>query len=325
MKNSVFLCFLFVCWSANLFAQTQEVKTKSNLILSVRTNDDNHCHKVVKDWELFAEGYDTLQQVVFWKEVVNLDPEYYIIYSLESREILGYAETKEWNRKSPAAKKAFIEERRIELGVPKGNTIVTAQGRQDFYLFQETIPNISKAVDIFNKNHTDPWYAQAILLIESPGAKVKTSYAGARGSFQIMPDVGREMGLIVSETVDERTNFTKSAQAAAKLIRQNCVPQAKAMLKRRGIAFHETDLWFRLLVMHCYHAGAGNVNSALSAINAKSGGQALITRLWKTTSGGFGNESQNYSQIALAAILELTNIVDSQGDIICSQSEESWE
>ena len=324
MKN-FFIFIMLACLSVELsFGQGQEAKTNANHILSVRTNDDNTCHKVVKDWELFSEGYDTLQQVVFWREVVNLDPEHYIIYSLESREILGYAETSEWNRKSPAAKKAFIEERRNDMEIPRGNTIVTAQGRQDFYLFQETIPNISKAVDIFNKDHTDPWYAQAILLIESPGARVKTSYAGARGSFQIMPEVGREMGLIVNETTDERTNFTKSAHAAAKLIRQNCVPQAKAMLNRRGIAFHETDLWFRLLVMHCYHAGAGNVNSALTSMGAKKGGKELIVKLWKTTAGGFGNESQNYSQIALAAIMELSNIVDSQGDIVCGQSEEEW-
>jgi len=191
-------------------------------------------------------------------------------------------------------------------------------------LFQETIPNIHKAIDIFIQEHTDPWYAQAILLIESPGAKIKTSYAGACGPFQLMPEVGREMGLIVTEENDERTNFKKSAQAAAKLMRVNCVPQAKAMLNKRGIPFHETDLWFRLLVMHCYHAGAGNVNAALTAMNAKSGGQKLIQKLWNTTAGGFGNESQNYSQIALAAILELTQLVDEQGDIVCSMEEKGW-
>lgn len=324
MRNFIFtIISLYFFVSFSVLAQ-QEVKQKTNLIMSVKSNDDVHCYQVVRDQDLFAEGWDTIQQVYFWKEACTLEREYYIIYALETREILGYADTKEWNRKSAAEKKAFIAERKRDFGVAANTTVVTAQGRKDFYLFQETIPNIHKAVDIFIQEHTDPWYAQAILLIESPGSKVKTSYAGACGSFQLMPEVGREMGLIVTEQLDERADFKKSAKAAAKLMRNSCVPQAKAMLNRRGIPFHETDLWFRLLVMHCYHAGAGNVNSALSAINAKSGGQALIQKLWKTTAGGFGNESQNYSQIALAAILELTNLVDEQGDIICGTEEKGW-
>lgn len=323
MKYFTIFFSLYLFLPTSFYAQ-QEVKRKTNLIMSVKSNDDVHCYQVVRDEDLYAQGWDTLQQVYFWKEACTLEREYYIIYALESREILGYAETKEWNRKSAAEKKAFIAERKRDFGIEGNKTIVTAQGRKDFYLFQETIPNIHKAIDIFIQEHTDPWYAQAILLIESPGAKIKTSYAGACGPFQLMPEVGREMGLIVTEENDERTSFKKSAQAAAKLMRVNCVPQAKAMLNKRGIPFHETDLWFRLLVMHCYHAGAGNVSAALTAMNAKSGGQKLIQKLWNTTAGGFGNESQNYSQIALAAILELTQLVDEQGDIICGTEEKGW-
>lgn len=316
MTKYIFSIFLFISFS--LTAQ------RINTILAVKTNDDVHCHKVIEDKDLFAQGWDTLQQVMFWREVVTLDPAHYIIYSLETREILGYAETQEWNRMSATQRKAFQLQRCKDYGVSTKNTIVAAQGRKDFYLFEETIPNIAKGIAVFTAEKTDPWYAQAILLIESPGSKVKTSYSGARGAFQLMPEVAKEMGLTVTEEKDDRIDFKKSAQGAARLMRQTCIPQTKAMLNKRGIAFKETDLWFRLLVMHSYHAGAGNVAAALSSINPKSGGMWLIQRLWKTNAAGFQNESQNYSQIALSAILELANIVAEQGDIVCEVTEETW-
>jgi hypothetical protein len=43
---------------------------------------------------------------------------------------------------------------------------------------------------------------------------------------------------------------------------------------------------------------------------------AFITELWQTKSRRFGNASQNYSQIILAAMMELDALVDRQG-IIC--------
>lgn len=313
-----YILALLLCGTYGLSAQ------RINTIMSVKTNDDVHCHKVIEDKDLFAQGWDTLQQVMFWKEVVTLDPQHFIIYSLETREILGYAEAKEWNRMSATQRRAFQIERCKEYNVSTKNTIVAAQGRKDFYLFEETIPNIAKGISVFTAEKTDPWYAQAILLIESPGSKVKTSYSGARGSFQLMPEVAREMGLTVTEEKDDRTDFKKSAQGAARLMRQTCIPQTKAMLNKRGIAFKETDLWFRLLVMHSYHAGGGNVAAALNVINPKSGGMWLIQRLWKTNAAGFQNESQNYSQIALSAILQLANIVAQQGDIVCEITEEAW-
>lgn len=88
------------------------------------------------------------------------------------------------------------------------------------------------------------------------------------------------------------------------------------MLNSRNIPFNETDTWFRLLVMHSYHAGAGNVSCALNKINPTTGGQELIIKLWKTEACGFKNESQNYSQLALAALLNFQDLIDSEGDTV---------
>ncbi len=57
----------------------------------------------------------------------------------------------------------------------------------------------------------DPWYAQSILLIESPG-QMKKSISGAYGAFQLMPGVARAQGLIVNKTLDERKKSLKNQQ-----------------------------------------------------------------------------------------------------------------
>ena len=90
----------------------------------------------------------------------------------------------------------------------------------------------------------------------------------------------------------------------------------KSLLDSRNIPYKETDIYFRLLVLHAYHAGAGNLACAINKIDPAEGGQSLIKTLWKTECGGFKNESQNYSQIALAAIMNFENITRLDGDSI---------
>jgi hypothetical protein len=84
------------------------------------------------------------------------------------------------------------------------------------------------------------------------------------------------------------------------------------MLEKRGMAWCETDLWYRLLVLHTYHAGAGNVEKVLAAINPEVGNMDLIKKIWVTKAGAFGNSSQNYSQLAIATLLELDKLMGYQ-------------
>jgi hypothetical protein len=57
--------------------------------------------------------------------------------------------------------------------------------------------------------------------------------------------------------------------------------------------------------MHSYHAGAGNVKKALFAFRPTQGDMNLIYTLWKTETKHFKSASQNYSQLVLAAMLEV--------------------
>ena len=85
--------------------------------------------------------------------------------------------------------------------------------------------------------------------------------------------------------------------------------ETNKILDAHGIAYNPEDLWYKLLVLHTYHAGAGNVRNAVNHINPSKGDIHLITTLWQTEVGSFRNASQNYSQLALASLIELDEII----------------
>ena len=183
-------------------------------------------------------------------------------------------------------------------------------------------PDLQMGVEAFERYNVDPWYAQAILLIESPG-QIKKSSAGAYGPFQLMPGVARAQGLTVNRSVDERTDFERSAYGASRLISRVCVPEAKRILDAHNLTYSENDLWFRLFVLHVYHAGSLNVAAVVNKIAPKTGGQSLIQAMWVNTAAQFGNNSQNYTQLALASQLILDELVHADCDYIlrCSSEE----
>ena len=87
------------------------------------------------------------------------------------------------------------------------------------------------------------------------------------------------------------------------LIKKICIPEAKKILNAKKISYNETDTWFRLFVLHVYHAGSMNVSAVINKINPTEGGQQLIQAMWQNKAAQFGNNSQNYSQLALASQL----------------------
>src|SRR5690606_26576773 len=220
-----------------------------------------------------------------------------------------------WRSKTEEEKQRFKDSIRMTYNLDSTEKIFVTTGKNDFYKFNEVYPSLSKGIEAFERFNVDPWYAQAILLIESPG-QLKKSSVGAYGAFQLMPAVARSQGLTVNKYVDERKDFDRSAYAASRLIKNVCIPEAKRILNRHQLSFNETDLWFRLFVLHVYHAGANNVAAAVDKIAPKIGGKELITQLWQTTAASFGNNSQNYSQLALASQLILHEIVSQHSDHI---------
>lgn len=273
-------------------------------ICIVRASDSTR-HCFLKLTCIRDHGWDTLPEILFWRRVVALSSDSTLaningtrkplmVFGkrfIDSMERIGQLETV---RNAVAKKFGLASDVRVRF----------TSGKKAFYKFDGVSTRIARAIQIFDSLGVDPFLAQAVLLIESPGSNRAKSTAGAYGNFQLMPFVARQYGLRVDARLDERENFDRSAYAAARLFREICVPYARRMCEKYGFVVDERALWFKLLALHNYNAGAGTVNSALSVIPNTIQGDKLIHTLWHTSAGYFRSEAQNYSQLALACYLE---------------------
>lgn len=265
--------------------------------------------------QIIAEGWNDLAQPNFWKQIMRLSPDSCIVNIAKNRTIIAKMSNKDWNAQTDAEKDAYRDSFRTAYGLEADDRIFVTTGKNDFYKFDLVYPTIAQGIEAFERNGVDPWYAQAILLIESPG-QLKKSRVGAYGPFQLMPRVARAQGLTVSKYKDERADFDRAAYGASRLIKRVCIPEAKRILDKHGLEYNENDIWFRLFVLHVYHAGAYNVDAVVDAINPEKGDQELIQKMWITSAANFGNNSQNYSQLALASQLILHELVYERCDYI---------
>ncbi len=273
-------------------------------VITVYNADAQQQESYIYDKELYELGCDTLPQVIFWRSIMHLTKDSALLCHSNQRCVIQRLHLKQWNTLSDAQKLCYRDSLRTLNGLTDSARILLVEGKSFFYDFDKAYPNLHRGIDDFMVNDVDPWYAQAILLIESPN-RLQKSNVGAYGPFQLMKGVAKLFGLKVNKQIDERADFDRSAYASSSLLKKICIPKAKEMLDTLGISYNETDLWFRLLVMHVYHAGAGNVKAALEAMKPTRGDFALIQTLWHTQAKAFKTASQNYSQLTLAAMLEM--------------------
>ncbi len=311
-------CFAASCGRVQTAEAQQPPLKADNLTINkvVVSLEQTQKMMFVNNSSFYAEGYDTLAQPRLWKQIICLSPDSCIINVASSRIPLVTSNYREWMAQSENEKALFKRSVCNTCGIDSNANLYVTAGKKEFYEHRKTIPTIAKAVKAFMDYGVDPWYAQTILLIESPGKVSQKSSAGALGPFQLMRSVAIKYGLRVNKKVDERTDLNRSAYAASKLLSTICIPKVKEMLDSRHIAYKETDTWFRLMVLHAYHAGAGNLSCAINMLNPTTGGRQIILDLWKTECRGFKNESQNYSQIALASILTFEDILNKDKDTV---------
>ncbi len=306
MKNILFLLSFVIPFG--IFSQSAPPAHWEDEILAICNDLDDTDMCFVNPSSLHTEKWNELAQPLFWQKIMRLSPDSCIINIGSTREIVTITSLSDWNKISDADKDLFRDSVRVSRNLPLDEKIYMTTGKNDFYHFTAVMPSITRGIEVFNENGVDPWFAQAILLIESPGKLAKSS-VGAYGPFQLMKGVALNLGLKVNGSVDERKDFDKSAWAAGKLIKTICIPEAKRILDKHNLSYSENELWFRLFVLHIYHAGSGNVAQVMNAINPSEGGQSLITQMWQTKAGHFGNASQNYSQLALASFLVLNEML----------------
>lgn len=308
LNRTPFLSLLFLSFFG-VQINAQPINTWDQEKIEVQKDSDV---SIIMDADvIFSDRWDLLPQPQFWKQIMQLSPDSCLINVAANRQILSKMAIRQWSKQSEAEKSHFKDSLRQVYGLNATEMIYVTTGKNDFYRFKDVYPQLSKGVEVFERHGVDPWYAQAILLIESPG-QLKKSTAGAYGAFQLMPSVARSHGLIVNSTVDERANFDRCAYGAARVLSKVCIPEAKRILNSHNLKYNENDLWFRLFVLHVYHAGSMNVRAVVNKINPSEGSQALITQMWQNTAADFGNNSQNYTQLALASQLILHELIYQQ-------------
>jgi len=303
-KNQLILFFLF-CFGVGLVAQPNP---DGYDLVEVSGFNDTINYKFVQNQALYTERWDTLSQPEFWRTLMSMGDDSALINIASTRQVIRKIAVSDWNKLSKEAQTAIRDSVKRVYNLPEEAHVYMTSGKKSFYDFYRVIPTIGKGLKAFKDNNVDPFYAQAILLIESPN-KLQKSPVGAHGSFQLMRKVAINLGLKVNKYVDERKDFDRSAWAASQLIKTICIPELNKILNFHGVKYSSDELWYKLLVLHVYHAGAGNVKLALAKINPSKGNMGLITTLWQTEAGGFRNASQNYSQLALASMLELNDII----------------
>ncbi len=287
-----------IVFGASTFNLREDIITIPNLTTKEKTD-------FVFNKQVYDLHCDTLPNVIFWRRIMHLNKDSALLNRPENRHILHAVHCYKWDTLCIARKNAVKDSLRYMNCLMDSARILMTTGKSFFYDFEKASLNFHKGINDFVANGVDPWYAQAILMIESPN-KLQKSNAGAYGSFQLMKDVARLFGLKVNSKIDERKDFDRSAYAASSLIKKICIPKTREILDSLGIKnYKENDLWFRLLVMHSYHAGAGNVKKALFSFRPTQGDINLIYRLWHTETKHFKSASQNYSQLVLAALLEV--------------------
>jgi len=289
--------------------------------IQVKHLNEDSARTYIHAKSIYSHGLDTLPNIIFWNKIINLSPDSGFVNIASSRQILKTIHVKAYSKKTDAQKTLWRDSIRKAMSLPADEKIVFSTGRSDFYLLEKVMPDIGRGIKIFEADSVDPFFAQTILLIESPGTLQKSS-TGAYGPFQIMKGVARNMGLTVNKYIDERKDFDKSAHAAAKLIRTICIPYANAILNKYGITYNEDELWYKLLILHVYHAGSGNVEKAVAKIKLCELNSDFIKQLWQTTAGAFGNASQSYSQVAIACLIQLDVLINRHCEVIYKCNEQ---
>lgn len=311
---ALFLSYLFLSFSTQ--AQDQKVPSWQNNLTTIYSLSDEQSYQIVQDCNLYTEGWDLLPQPLFWCKIMGMEKDSSIVNIAATREVLCFATTSVIDTMKNIILNAFKDSVRKVYSLDEEEKVYVTSGKNDYYQFHKVLPTIHQGIEAFHKAGVDPWYAQAILLIESPGFS-RTSINGARGPFQLMKSIAISQGLKVTSQVDERDDIHKAAKGAAGLIKEVCIPWTRKILDSKGISYNEDEIWFKLMVLHVYHAGYRNVRDVVNHIQPTKGGVSLIRELWQTSHRRFGNASQNYSQLVLASMIRLDQIVLNEFEIRC--------
>lgn len=167
---------------------------------------------------------------------------------------------------------------------------------------QKTIA--SRAKKSYNKGYSYKGYIEkvaeknnlpeeifALAAIESDFNVKAKSISRASGMWQLMPSLGRQMGLTVNSKVDERNDWKKSTEAA---------------LKHLGKTKQRFDS--EEIAILSYYSGVWKVNKAIEKNNSKN----IWVLLNDSESFGKGERAYMYKYMAYAEEFKKLNAIDSK-------------
>jgi hypothetical protein len=193
MKFLYTFILIFVLQTGIINAQITDIKASDTIINNnagfsykeVLFNGDSVNRKIIIDSSILADFWDTVPQLFFWKKIMNLPEDSALINVFNTRQILDEITVNFYKSLDDSAKENYKDSLRVINGLPDSTRILYSTGKKSFYQFRNAISNIDESIPVFIENGVDPWYAQSILLIESPD-KLQKSSAGAYGPFQLM-------------------------------------------------------------------------------------------------------------------------------------------
>lgn len=158
--------------------------------------------------------------------------------------------------------KDLFEADGLELGIgaPRLNPRAVSFVKDYIDRYGKNLNNLKDwARPIFNMidgifvQHDLPRELKYLAVIESRLNPISVSVAGAGGPWQFMPATALRMGLKVNRSIDERSNYVKSTEAAARYLTE---------------LYSIFGDW--LLVIAAYNSGPGNVQKAMKRANSRN-------------------------------------------------------
>ena len=175
MKVIFSICTFILLFTGHSFAQhfpdlnnDSTLFKKNSNINSVLLKGDSSYRNVFIDTLMYSSFWDTVPQPSFWKKLMHLSEDSGFINVASTRQILDKCSVSYYSLLNDSQKNNYRDSLRKAFGLSDSTRIFYTTGKRFFYSFKKAIPNIDQSIPVFIKNNVDPWYAQSILLIESP-------------------------------------------------------------------------------------------------------------------------------------------------------------
>jgi hypothetical protein len=105
----------------------------------------------IRDTTLYSDGWDTLPQTKFWRDVISLTCDSCIINVAYCRKPVNKINRLIWMNQSEPEKLTFKDSVCRVSGLDTATNLYVTAGKGEFYEVKKVLPDISKAIRVFEK------------------------------------------------------------------------------------------------------------------------------------------------------------------------------